>query len=160
MGFQASQTNNSFPFILSGVAFIKDAETILQIAGRTVALAQYTVMSQIASSGKWAPWLNANLGGTTGTQYPMGILMTDGGLTAAALAAGDVTNVQIMVGGKGCEIDSSQLVFDKGDGGLGTAGALTNIPTVPTNLALTAETILQMKGIFCGTTVAADNLEN
>jgi len=159
MGVQSSQTNNSFPFILGGVGFIKDSQTILTDGSRTVVLKQFTVMSQIASTGKWVPWLNANLGDNTGLQYPMGIYMGDD-IAAATLAAADVTNQNILYAGHGCEIDASQLVFDKGSTGGGTAGALTNVPTVPTGLAMQAEQILSMKGIIPVTTVAGDNYEN
>ena len=159
MGVQVSQTNNSFPFILGGVGFIKDSQTILTDGSRTVPLYQFTLMAQIASTGKWVPWLNANLGGTTGTQYPMGILTSDT-ITAATYAAGDVTGVNILYAGHGCEIDASQLVFDAGSTGVGTPNTLASIPTVPTNLAMQAEQILSMKGIIPVTTVAGDNYEN
>jgi len=127
MAVQSSQTNNSFPFILGGVGFIKDSQTILTDGSRTVPLKQYTVMSQIASTGKWAPWLNANLGNNTGLQYPFGIYMGDD-IAAATLAAGDVTQVNILYAGHGCEVDVSQLVFDKGSTGAGTTPALTDVP--------------------------------
>jgi hypothetical protein len=159
MGVQASQNNNSFPLILGGVGFIKDSQTLLTDAARTVPLYRYTLMSQVASSGKWVPWLAANLGGTTGTQYPMGIYMGDD-VTAAALAAGDVTGQNILYAGHGCELDASQLVFDLGSTGGGTAATLASIPTVPANLAIQAEQILTMKGLIAVTTVAADNYEN
>jgi hypothetical protein len=156
---QASAVNINFPLILSGEALIMDTQTILQIAGRTVVLYNGTVMSQIASSEKWAPWLQANLAGTTGIQYPWGILVS-GDITAAALAAGDVTGVAILVGGAGVQVDASLLVFDRGDAGGGTLPTLADIPTVPTNLALTARSILNMKGIFPTTTIALDQHEN
>lgn len=160
MGYQASQGNNSFPFILQGVGFIKDSQTVLTDGSRTVVLAQYTIMAQIASSGKWVPWLNANLGATDGKQYPMGILMNDGGISAAALAAGDVTGADILYAGHGCEIDASQIVFDGGSTGVGTLNTLASVPTVPTNLAIQAEQLLVLKGLIPVTTVAVDNLEN
>lgn len=157
---QSRADSNSFPFIVGGEGFIKDNETVLQDGSRTVVLAQYTIMAQVASSGKWVPWLNANLAGTTGTQYPLGFLMNPGGITAAANAAGDVTGVQIMYAGKGCQLDLSQIVFDRGSTGVGTPNTLAAIPTVPTNLALQAEALLAMKGFVFVSTVAIDNLEN
>jgi len=157
---QSRADSNSFPFIVGGEGFIKDSETVLQDGSRTVVLAQYTIMAQVASTKKWVPWLNANLGGTTGTQYPLGFLMNPGGISAAANAAGDVTGAQIMYAGKGCQLDSGQVVFDKGSTGAGTPNTLDSVPTVPTNLALTAEQILAMKGFVFISTVAIDNLEN
>jgi len=159
MGVQSSQQNNSFPLILGGVGFIKDSQTILTDASRAVALKQFTIMSQVASTGKWVPWLNANLGGTTGTQYPMGIYMGED-IPAATLAAADVTGQNILYAGHGCELDASQLVFDLGPTGAGTPNTLAVIPTVPTNLAIQAEQFLALKGLIAVTTVAGDNYEN
>jgi hypothetical protein len=161
MSQQTVLTNSSAPLILQGVGYIKDTQTILTDGSRTVALPQYTVMSQIASTGKWTPWINANLGGTTGTQYPMGILIAPvGGVTAAQLVAGDVTGVSILYAGKGCEIDSSLLVFDGGSTGVGTLNTLSSVPTVPTNLAKTAEQLFAERGIICVTTTQVDQYEN
>lgn len=157
---QSRADSNSFPIILGGEGFIADTETVLTDGSRTVAMPQYTIMSRVASSKKWVPWLNANLGGNTGIQYPLGILMTPGGLTAAQIAAGDVTGVQIMWTGKGCQIDSSQLVFDKGSTGVGTPNTLDSVPTVPTGLAKTAQDLLAERGFVMISTVAIDNLEN
>lgn len=158
MAVQGRTDLANVPFILEGKPFTDMAGTILQIAGRTVPLLSHTLMAQVASSEKWVPWLNANLGGTTGTQRPAGIYMGDD-ITAAALAAGDVINCPILRGGQGVVIDEGQLVFDQGDSGGGTAGALTNIPTVPTNQAITARTLLHMLGLFPKTTVAISAAE-
>ncbi len=158
---QSSQNNITYPIILGGgQPYVKDQETLLTDVSRTVVLAQYTIMSQIASTKKWVPWLNANLGDNTGLQYPMGILMNDGGITAAALAAGDVTGAQILVGGAGVRLDFSQLVFDKGSTGGGTPNTVDSVATVPTGLALRAEAILNMKGLFVQQTVVEDLAEN
>jgi hypothetical protein len=64
------------------------------------------------------------------------------------LAAADVVSCPIMRGGAGLVIDEGQLVFDKGDTGAGTPCTLDDIPTVPTNQALTARALLHMLGIF------------
>ena len=94
-----------------------------QDAARTKALAQYTVMAYIVATGKWIPWNSVTA--TDGSAYPAGILMTDGGFTAAQLAAADVTGAAILVGGPAVLVDSSQLVFDTGVGGTNAALALT-----------------------------------
>jgi len=147
MAVQARLDQSNIPFLLEGKSLVDMAETILQIAGRTVVLYKYTLMSQIASTGKWAPWLQANLAGTTGIQRPLGIYMGDD-ITAAALAAADVVNCPIMRGGAGVVVDEGQLVFDKGDTGAGTPCTLADIPTVPTNQALQARALMHMLGIF------------
>ena len=156
---QASQANQAFPFILLGEGIIADAEVILTDGSRTVNLAQYTVMSQIASTMKWVPWLNANLSGTTGTQYPMGIYLGDA-IPFATYAAADVPLCPILNGGAGCLVDANLMVFDKGSTGVGTAGALSNIIGVPTNIAIIAERWLNMLGIFPTGTLYGDLTEN
>ncbi len=160
MAIQASSVNSSVPFFMGGPSgIVSDSETILTDASRTVPLYQYTVMSQIASTMKWTPWIQANLGGTTGTQYPMGILMAPDGYTAALYAAGDITNVPILVMGP-CEVDYNQLVFDRGSTGVGTLPTLVMVPTVPTNAALIANQYLMMRGIYVKYTYAIDTHEN
>jgi hypothetical protein len=147
MAVQSRTDLANIPFLLEGKPLTDMTGTILQIAGRTVPLLSHTLMAQVASSEKWVPWLQANLAGTTGTQRPAGIYMGDD-ITAAALAAADVVNCPIMRGGQGVVVDEGQIVFDKGDSGGGTTPDLTMIPTVPTNQAMTARTLLNFLGIF------------
>jgi len=160
MAMQTRVDQNSFPIVLSGVPFVYDNAGIVTNGARVSALAQYTVMSQIAASGLWVPWTSDNLGAATGAQYPMGILMNDGGFTGAQIVAGQATGVQILYGGAGLTIDSSQLVFDGGNTGILALNTLASIPTLPTSLALQAEQLLAFRGIFCQTVVALDNHEN
>jgi len=154
---QNSAVNKTFALILSEDAKILPFETLLTDAARTVVLASGTIMSQVASTKKWVPWLNANLADTTGLQYPLGVYIGPD-VTAAALAAGDVTEAPILVGD--AVLDINLLVFDKGSTGAGTANTIDVIPTVPTSLALRGEAILNMKGIFVTGTQAADLPEN
>ena len=157
---QTSQVNNIAPFYQGGgVPLVKDQETLLTDGSRTVPLAQYTLMSKIAASGKWVPFLLANVGASDGSQYPAGILAADGGVTAAALAAGDVTNTPIYVGG-GIKIDGTQLVFDKGSTGVATAAALTTVLTTPTGIAMTCESFMQLHDFYVQVTVTEDLAEN
>ncbi len=157
---QASQVNSAFPLILSGEAALLEAEVILQNASRgTANLAQYTIMSQIAASMKWVPWLNANLGASDGSQYPMGVYLGDT-IPYASIVAGDVTSCLILVGGALCALDANQLVFDKGNSGGGTAPTLSNIITVPTGLAMIAERWMNLQGLFPQGTQSGDITEN
>lgn len=164
MAIQNSGVNTTYPFILyqDGNAHIRDNETLLTDAARTVPLVQFTLMSYVpgatAAAGKWVPWTSDHLGGTTGTQRPRGILMGDT-VTAAALAAGDVTGQSILTMGP-VTIDASQLVYDAGSTGILALNTLYSIPTVPTNSALNAEDYLNMFGIFCDTTRSATIHEN
>ena len=164
MAIQNSGINTTYPFILyqDGNAHIRDNETLLTDGARTVALAQFTIMSYIpaatAALSKWVPWTSDHLAGTTGTQRPRGILMSDT-VTAAQLAAGDVTGISILTMGP-VTIDASQLVFDAGSTGILALNTLYSIPTVPTNSALNCEDYLNMFGIFCATTRQATIHEN
>jgi hypothetical protein len=158
---QASVVNSAFPLILSGEAALLEAETILGNGSRGAGtdLKQYTIMCQVASSMKWAPWLNANLGDNTGLQYPMGIYLGDT-IPAASIIAGDVTGCLILVGGALCAVDANLLVFDKGNSGGGTAPALSNIITIPTGIAIIAERWMNILGIYPQGTLAGDQAEN
>ncbi len=158
MAVQARLDQSNVPFVLEGKPLVDHNATILQIAGRTVPLYKYTLMSQIASTGKWAPWLQANLAGITGIQRPLGIYVGDD-ISAAALAAGDVVNCSILRGGDGIVVDEGQLVFDLGDTGAGVACTLADIPTVPTNQALQARALLHMLGIFPKSVIAISSAE-
>src|SRR5574340_251695 len=126
MAQQASQNNATYPFITGGTALVAENETILTDAARTVILYQYTVMAQIAATGKWVPWTSVTA--TDGSAIPQGILMNDGGVTAAALAAADVTGAQILIG-TCVEVDAGQLVFDLGSTGGGSALTLATVFT-------------------------------
>jgi hypothetical protein len=165
MALQASQVNRTYPFILGGTALVKENETLLQDASRTVILDQYTVMAQVAASRKWVPWTTVTA--TDGSAVPAGILMNDGGISAAALAADDVTGAVILVG-TNVEVDAGQLVFDKGSTGQGTALALTTVFTgnaagtgsATPYILLVAERLLNMIGIYPKTAFVAAKAEN
>lgn len=134
--------------VIGGTALVKESETILRDASRSVDLALYTVMAQITASKKWVPWLLANLSATDGSAIPCGILCADGGIAAAALAAGDVT-APILIG-TCVELDAAQLVFDKGSTGAATACTLDTTTSV-LGTALRGETLLAWSGIFVRT---------
>ena len=55
MTVQVRQNNDTTPFIRGGLATVKQAETILQDAGRSAVLSYGTVMAQIPSTRKWVP---------------------------------------------------------------------------------------------------------
>ena len=163
---QSSQVDSVQPFKIGGFPFVKDAEILLTDAARTVPLAQYTVMAQIAATRKWVPWTTVTA--TDGSAIPLGILLTDGGFTAAQLAAGDVTGAMIAVGGMGYQVDSSQLVFDAGSTGGGTPLTLNTVftanavgsGTATPYLLIIGERQLNQLGIFPTSTVALTGAEN
>ena len=157
---QTSQVGSSIPFYVGGgTPLVKDQETILTDGSRTVPLAFGTIMSKLSATGKWVPFLLANLGASDGSQYPAGILVADGGYTAAQYSAADITNAPILVGG-GVKVDSQQIIFDKGSTGVATAATLASVPTVPTGLAMQAETLLQIHDIYVQVTINEDLPEN
>lgn len=62
----------------------------------------------VTAVDKWVPFDPA---GAPGYRTPKGIFMGDE-IAAADLVAADVANQPILIGGAGCVIDGSQLVFD------------------------------------------------
>lgn len=95
----------------------------------------------IAANGKLTPWL-------PGAVKPVGIYLGDS-ITAAALVAGNITDVAILAGGC-CTVDSQLIVFDDG------------VSTVDTVLAggQTVREALAAIGIFVESTIDIDGLEN
>lgn len=167
--FQFSQVNKTFPFITAGHGLVLDNETIAQDALRVAFLAEYTVMAQIATganAGKWVPW--SNLTADDGSAFPLSILMVDGGISAAQIAAGDVSGAYLLIGGAGVKIDGSQLVFDAGVGGGCSALSLASIlvnnsagsNAATPYLKTTAAAWLRTIGLFCQTTTLVDLPEN
>jgi len=74
MGVQITNENTNVPFILTENSLVRNC-TILQDAGRTVALLQYTVMAYNATSKKWVPF--TSLVATNGESMPRGIYLGD-----------------------------------------------------------------------------------
>ena len=109
MAVQTRVNNDTTPFILGGQSLIKKG-TIAQNAGRTTVLKKYTVMAQLVSGGKYTPFVALNT--TTGASVPTAIYMGDD-IAAADLVAGDIEDVDILVGG-GCLVAKNQVVYDGG----------------------------------------------
>lgn len=168
MALQASQVNTTYPFILGGAkAQVKESQTILQDASRVAGnvLAQYTVMGQVASSKKWVPFTSVTA--TTGVAFRLGVCMTDDGVSAASIIAGDVTGVPILYGGP-VEVDASQLVFDAFYNGGESALTLDTVftgnavgsGTATPYIICRAEDLLNLWGIIPKTVFVASKAEN
>ena len=97
------------PFFLSGNVLTKDSEIIAQDAGRTEDLLQYTLMAQIAADKKWVPFTDETA--TYGTAIVKGIY-TGGDIDAAAIAAGDVEDIAIVVGGSTATFAEDKLIIE------------------------------------------------
>lgn len=131
------QTNiTSHPYILDGVPFTERV-TLAQDAARSTALVKGTVMTYDPTDEDWAPWTDETA--TDGTQRPCGIILED--ITAAALVAGDIENVPMIVGGRGLVINEDLLTFEN---------SLTKdtIVNVPTNFNMAAWQCLALLGIY------------
>jgi hypothetical protein len=108
MSVQASQDNNSVPFIRFANPAVIDEEAVLsQDAGRSAVLASKTLMAKIAATQKWEPFTDETA--TDGTALPQGIYVGPD-IAAADLVAGDVVDNQILVGA--ALIDANQLVIE------------------------------------------------
>jgi hypothetical protein len=164
---QTYQNDAVYPFLINTApVMVAENESIAADASRTAALAQYTVMAYNPTTAKWVPW--SSVTASDGTAYPAGILMNDGGFTAAQVVAGVTGGVAILVGGSGLRIDSSQLVFDTGVGGGNVALSLATV--ISSNAAgsgsatpyatVTAEKWLRNLGLYMQNVVVEDLAEN
>lgn len=109
MSVQSAQDVANVPFLLSGNTLVKESETLFTDAGRTTPLVRRTLMAQIAATLKWVPFTDETA--TDGTAIAKGIYMGDD-ITAAAIAAADVVDLPIAVGGAAATFDSAQLVIE------------------------------------------------
>jgi hypothetical protein len=136
------------PFILNDDSLTKEAETVVQDAGRgTADMERNTLMSYDPATGKWSPFIDETE--TDGTQIPMGILQSK--ILAADIVAGDVVDVPILVGN--AVIDQNQLVIE-------ASKTLATVVNVPVGLNKTVEELLRWIGIFCADTIAIEEFEN
>jgi hypothetical protein len=147
MAIQARTDLYSLDFIRGGNPLTKSNETVLRDAGRVTAVAKYTVMAYNPTTTKWVPLTDVTA--TTGVAYPRGILLAS--LTAAEVAAADVSDVPILVGD--AIVDANQLEFE---GGV----TLATIINIPTNTNTTVEVELRKLGIFVEATRDVDGFEN
>lgn len=148
MAVQVALNNSNLPFVLSGESKTKTG-IIAQNDSRATVLKKYTVMAQLASGGKWTPFVS--LVATTGASVPRGIYMGED-IAAATLLAGDVTDVDILVGD--AVVDTDQVVFD--DGTL-SAASIVNTGTIE---ARTAQAALESCGIYLESTIDISGYEN
>lgn len=151
MAVQTRLNNDTTPFILGGQSLVKKG-IIAQNVGRTTVLKKYTVMAQLVSGGKYTPFVALNA--TTGASVPTAIYMGDD-IAAADLVAGDIENVDLLVGG-GCLVDKNQVVYD--DGTLNNASVVIAIASA--FWTMTAEKCLGLFGIYQQDTIDISEIEN
>jgi len=152
MAVQTKLNNTSMPFILEGQSFVKTG-TIVKDAARTTVLKQFTVLAKVASSRKYTPYVSATQ--TTGASMPLAIYLGPD-IAAADLVAGDVEDLDILVGG-GCTVDENQVVFD--DDTL-SADTVVNAAAANPYMVMTARDCLGMFGIYLQDTTDISEFEN
>jgi hypothetical protein len=107
MAIENRSDNTLNPFIIGGDPSADDDGVILTDGARSAVMAQYTLLSRVPASRKWVPFTDETA--TDGTEKPQGILMS-GPITAAAIAAADVTGQVILR--TGARFDRAQLVIE------------------------------------------------
>lgn len=151
MPVQTRLNNDTVPFIMAGQSLVKTG-IIVQNGARATVLKKYTVLAQIASTGKYTPFVSLTT--TTGASVPSAIYLGED-IAAADLVAGDVGDLDILVGG-GCLVDKNQVVFD--------GGTLSNSSVVLAIAnafwTMTAEKCLGLFGIYQQDTIDISEIEN
>jgi hypothetical protein len=147
----------NYPFFLSGRLIHRDNETVKQDAGRTTPLKRYTLMAQVAATGKWVPL--TDVAALDGSNTARGIYVGDD-ISAAALVAGDVTACPIVVGGDLSTFDGAQLVLENS---LTLASVCSDDPAGADNGAVNVRRIsddLARIGLYAESAVDIENFEN
>lgn len=149
MSVQTRRDNTTVPFIRNGISVVRESSILLQDAGRSGAIVKFTLMAQISATKKWATFTDETA--TNGTALVKGIYLGDD-ITEAAIKAGDVVDLPILVGGGACEIDAAQITIENSK----------TLDTVVGGAAVDnhrVEDDLNRIGIFVETTVDIDVLE-
>lgn len=132
------------PILRLSDALVRDNETLLQDAGRTADLVQYTVMSRDPATNKLVPLTNA--AATDGTEIPCGLSAQ---LTATAdIVAGDVTGFHLYI--KVGRIDEASIVLENS----------LDLDDEITNQNMTIRDMLYIRGIYPEPGYDVDRPEN
>ncbi|MGD9157291.1 MAG: hypothetical protein PVG39_02700 [Desulfobacteraceae bacterium] len=150
MAFQARVDNNTEPLILDGYSYVREAD-IAQDEQRTTDLLHNTIMAKNATTRQWVPF--NDLTQTSGESVPRGIYVGDD-IAAADLAAGDIEDIPIMVGGC-CTLNDQLVVFD--DDTL-DANSIVN----PANIEARTvrEALMESSGMYLEETINITEYEN
>ena len=148
MSVQTSIDNANIPFVLSGNALSRDDQVILTDAGRTTVLVQFTLMAKVAATQKWVPFTDETA--TNGTSIVQGIYIGED-ITAAAIVAGDISDVNILIGDAIVDVD--QVVIEN-------SNTLDTVVTVGTTDLRTVRGHMANRGIFVEETVDISSFEN
>lgn len=146
---QTSQNNDVRSFYQFGDPFEESNEVILTNGSRSGDLLAFTLMAYNPTSKKWVPFTDETA--TDGTAYPAGFTLQT--YTEAAIKAGDVVDVPIVVGGRGLGIDKNRLTIEN-------SKTLDTIINVPAGVNTSVEQALRRIGIFVVNTSDANAYQN
>ena len=149
MSVQISANAANLAFIKHGMpAVSRTNQTIAQDAGRSAALAPFTLMAKVAASGKWTPFIDETA--TDGTAIPQGIYIGSS-IAAATLVAGDVSNVEILTG---------NAIYDKNLLVIEASKTLDTVITVGTTDLRTVRDQLANRNLYDSDSIDVTEYEN
>lgn len=148
MSVQNSINNTVIAFILWGVGLLRNDAVIFTDAGRATPLVFGTVMAKIAATGKWVPL--TNLAAVDGSALAQGVYV-GADIAAADIVAGDVVDVNILVGE--AAVDVTQLVLEN-------SLTLDDVMEAGTVNERMVRDQLAYRSIFAEDTVAISEFEN
>lgn len=145
MSVQAQRDISLHPLVLGGRCVTRRV-TLAQDGARSTALALGTVMAYNPTTTYWEPWTDETA--TDGTAHPCGIIYQT--VTAAALVAGVVTNVTMII--SDCLLNEDLVTFENSL----TKATIVNIPA---NLNKSAEQCLLAFGLVLVDTIEGTSYE-
>jgi hypothetical protein len=148
MVVQSSSDLTNNPFVKFGTPGTDSRYPFKQDAGRSGALAQYTLLSFDSTNRKWVAFTDETA--TDGTAIPRAISFSSA--TEAEIKAGDVSNFWVYYTGP-FRFDESQLTIEN-------SKTLNTVVDVPTNLKKTVRELLHDIDMIPVTTDAIDGAEN
>jgi len=156
MSQQISGNNSSIPFAIGHSPIIREQETILQEATRSVVLKQFTAMCRATVTGKWTPITSASITATDGKAMSFGIYIGDD-IPSATLVAGDTTGPILVADAL---YDNSQLVWGTGPTGVLGAQTLTTLVGGAAIASFSLQDLSEMRGLIPVSTQVIDAFEN
>jgi len=142
--------------VITGIALNDGTTTVVKYAGlqftvtdgATAFVAGDLFTLTVAANGKWTPYDASSI---LGADKPMGIYDPEGAIgdiTAAALVAGDIEDIPILI--SGARFDSSLLVIEN-------SGSLSDMVS---DTGLTVEEYLRNKSLIAEGAIAGSSAEN
>lgn len=154
MGVQNSATVSTRSAVFRGfpMALYENDAVLLTNAGRTTPLLTNTVLARVVATGKFVPW--TSLTAVDGSAIPCAVYVGSD-ISAAAIVAGDVTGLQVLVGF--AEVEEAKLVLENTRA---LADVIASSDATNVYSKLRARDYLYFKGIIPRTVSAAGSVEN